>query len=410
MTERRLPPRIPQDDSSQDHESDFARILAYVSGEGTPAELQTLRAWIEAEPARRALAEELRTYREVRAATPVWNTEGALHVSLDAVRRSGGTTLRRRPAHPARPGSRSGRTRVSGFFPGVTEPLRWRFASGLAAAAAFLVLGSALVWRLETRSEPSRSAAVAATDSVAFREFATARAQRAEIRLSDGTTVFLAPASRLRVPRAYSGATREVALDGEAYFTVRHDSAHPFRVHTARSVTEDLGTKFSIRAYAGDSTVRVVVAEGKVALRAARELGVAAGRRPSSGSPPSRNTGSVAAIAGTELTARQVAVLWPSGRTNVRTVRDVDAYLAWTEGRLVFRNAPLRDVVVELGRWYALDIRLADPSLGARRLTSSFGDEPVSEVLHSLEVTLDLRATRTGDVVRLSAVSRGMAR
>ena len=77
--------------------------------------------------------------------------------------------------------------------------------------------------------------------------------------------------------------------------------------------------------------------------------------------------------------------------------------LAWTEGRLVFRNTPLREVAVQLGRWYALDVRVNDPALGRLLFTGSFRNESVAEVLHSLELALDLRARRQGERVTLSA-------
>src|SRR5205823_9940716 len=82
----------------------------------------------------------------------------------------------------------------------------------------------------------------------------------------DGTQVTLAPQSRLRYPADYGAARRELYLDGEAYFQVTPDSQRPLRVHTAASVTEDLGTAFAIRAYADQVATEVVVAQGRVAL------------------------------------------------------------------------------------------------------------------------------------------------
>src|SRR5207249_4930466 len=81
-------------------------------------------------------------------------------------------------------------------------------------------------------------------------EYATAAAHRAVIRLRDGTQVTLAPKSRVRYAADYGRAHRDLYLDGEAYFQVAPDARRPLRVHTAGSVTEDLGTSFVVRAYA----------------------------------------------------------------------------------------------------------------------------------------------------------------
>src|SRR5436190_1648478 len=70
----------------------------------------------------------------------------------------------------------------------------------------------------------------------------------------------------IRRSAADYGTHRDLYLDGEAYFQVAHDARRPLRVHTAASVTEDLGTAFAIRAYADQVATEVVVAEGRVAL------------------------------------------------------------------------------------------------------------------------------------------------
>jgi ferric-dicitrate binding protein FerR (iron transport regulator) len=103
------------------------------------------------------------------------------------------------------------------------------------------------------------------------------------------------------------------------------------------------------------------------------------------------------------ITAGHVGVLSPIGVPRVRAVADLTPYLAWAGGRLVFRDTPLRDVVTELSRWYGIDMRIADARIGRRVYTASFQDEPVSEVQRALEIALDVRAERQGNVVVLRA-------
>jgi ferric-dicitrate binding protein FerR (iron transport regulator) len=211
-------------------------------------------------------------------------------------------------------------------------------------------------------------------------EYATAAAHRAVIRLRDGTQVTLAPKSRVRYTADYGRTHRDVYLDGEAYFQVAPDARHPLRVHTAGGSTEDLGTSFVVRAYADQVTTEVIVAEGRVALR---------------------RSDATAASRALVLEARDLGRLDPSGVATVRRGVDVARYLAWTKGVLAFDGAPLRDVVLTLERWYNVEIRLADRTLAARRLTATFQNEPIDLVVQRIALTLGLRVERADGSVLL---------
>lgn len=224
------------------------------------------------------------------------------------------------------------------------------------------------------------------------REFSTAAAHRAVLRLRDGTQVTLAPASRLHYTSDYGKAHRDVYLEGEAFFQVVHDERLPFRVHTAAAVTEDLGTAFVIRAYADQIATEVVVAEGRVALWRARPDTLA------SEAPP-----------GLVLGARDLGRLGMSGAATLRRGVNVDRQLAWTRGVLAFDGTPLRDVVHTLARWYDIKIRLGetDRAFAARRLTATFTNEPIDLVLQRIALTLGLRVEHAdGSVFVLRPVFR----
>jgi transmembrane sensor len=207
----------------------------------------------------------------------------------------------------------------------------------------------------------------------------TARGERATLHLSDGTLVMLGAASTLRYPADLTGSSRDVYLVGEGYFEVSHDARRPFRVHAGGATAEDLGTEFGVRAYAGDSSVRVVVAEGKVSLGAAT------------------SDQAHAAV----LTRGELGRLTTGSSTASVQRVDIDAYLGWTKGRLVFDEAPLAEVAAQLGRWYAVELRIADSSIASRRLTATFTNEPLAEVLAALAPALDVHFERRGDTVEV---------
>jgi transmembrane sensor len=122
---------------------------------------------------------------------------------------------------------------------------------------------------------------------------------------------------------------------------------------------------------------------------------------------------SAAAHADAHALARTVApVMLSSGdRVHLDAARpaavehgvDLTRALSWTEGRLEFTNAPLREVIPQLDRWFDLDIHLANPTFGDRRLTASFKSESASEMLQVIIASLDLRMHRTGRIVVLSS-------
>ncbi|MFI5250445.1 MAG: FecR family protein, partial [Gemmatimonadales bacterium] len=119
------------------------------------------------------------------------------------------------------------------------------------AAAGICALAAGVAWQ-SLRPSARQTPAVAAPESpqVAI----TGRGQRLTVALLDGTRVTLAPDSRLTAPAGFGRTTREVTLDGKAYFDVVHDSLHPFTVIAAGERIRDIGTQFVVDAYTHDQT------------------------------------------------------------------------------------------------------------------------------------------------------------
>jgi transmembrane sensor len=255
---------------------------------------------------------------------------------------------------------------------------RGLMAAGLLAAAAV----AGVVVTVRRPGESNRPPAVAA------RTYETAVGERRSLVMEDGSKVLLGPASRLDVLPGYGSTARAVELHGDAFFDVRHDSSAPFSVRVGKALIEDLGTIFTVESDNG-MTASVAVVSGSVRIRAAD-------------SP---------ANAGVVLGAGDRGAVDDAGtaRADARSLRDDD--LAWTTGRLAFRNAPLTRVAGELRRWYGVTLRIADTSLANRHVTASFNGEPVDQVLKVIALTLGARAERNGNeaVLRVdngSTVSR----
>jgi transmembrane sensor len=317
---------------------DASLLDRHLAGECTPEEEAAVRAWLAADPERGRLVAAMRGEH-----SPAGETDAAWE------RLSARLSL----AEPV--------------------PAAWRRGTRLlrVAAAVLVLLGGALVWRQWSGAESD----VARAGYLAER--ATGVGESVALRLSDGTRVTLAPASRLRVRGGYGEGAREIELEGEALFDVSRDPSRPFRVRTGEATTEVLGTRFGVRSGAG-GVVRVVVASGRVSLRTADDPGVVLERA---------DLGEVGA----------------EGRVTATRGIDLDRYLAWSTGRLVFEDAPLAQALAELERWHRVELAVSDPALARRALTASYVvTQPLPEVLASIALAMNARVERRGSALHLA--------
>jgi transmembrane sensor len=344
----------------------------YVTGECSPAERIVVEAWIATDPRRREMVDGLLAFRSRLV-------QDANTPSVDAMQAALSDRLARE-----RESRETGVLRFRGPAPRVTPPnglRRWPFRSGWEwsklAAAIVVVVGAV---GIGVRVFNVRSHA-----PVAYREYVSASGERSSVTLADGTQFTLAPESRLLVPVDFAAGHRAVVLDGEAFFAVVHDAAHPFSVRAGRVVTVDVGTSFDIRAYAGEHGVRIGVSDGEVAL-------TVGGDRPS---------------ARRALTAGDLAQVDHGGATTVSRGVDADEFLAWTRGTLVFRRAPLSEVTAELTRWYGVTFTAVDPALADVRLTANYEHESLDDVLDQMGRVIGARVERHGRRIALRAVPAG---
>lgn len=159
---------------------------------------------------------------------------------------------------------------------------------------------------------------------LAFADVTTGTGQMRVLRLADGSRLTLAPRSAI----ALDGRSRQVRLlSGTAFFEVRHDAAHPFRVLAGEAEATDLGTSFEVRR--DDEGVHIAVREGRV--HAACHDG---------------------AIASFDLIpGDRAAIDCVAGRSRASTSAP-SAMASWTQGQLVVTDRPLRDVVAALRPWH----------------------------------------------------------
>ena len=397
----------------------WSLLAKYFAGECSAEEAARVRAWVEADPAREVVLEELRqVWRTTSDASP-WQPSAAPEKS-SASEKGGSwdtdrlwervqeettqgepapTSPRRRAAEdetPMPPAGSPGHTGSSRRAPSkkasskkasfasrhALRSLARRFSAKqrAAGAAATLAVVAALValWSLGPAA-PAGSEEAAAPEA---KTFATEAGQRADIRLTDGSRVRLNVDSRLTVLSKFGEDRRVVRLEGEAFFEVAKDSTRPFIVHAGNATTRVLGTAFDVSAYAEDEVTQVVVKEGSVALHTPKRSVAerSAAERPVSGDSEQTASQEREVV----LTKGQKGRLFQSGERVVSKGVGVASYLAWMDGELVFEDASFEEVSRKLERWYGLVIEMKGPTatVPPGHLNARFGEkQPMSEVL-----------------------------
>ena len=351
--------------SSDDHAAppEWEAVARYLAGESPDAEAEAVRTWLDAHPGDAAL---LRTLdgaldRLAVASASEIDVEDALQRVAD--RRDEPDVLPLRPRLERVPDAAAPR-------------FRWSTRGMLRAAAVLVVAATGALVLRATRPGPTPRAG---------QTYTTAAGQRDSVRLPDGSRVVLGPGSRLVVAAGYGAPARDVELLGEGYFDVKHDDAHTFTVRAAGTTIRDVGTTFTVRTSAGAARVRVAVRSGAVLL----------GAEPAGGGAPDPERDVV-------LHEGDVGVVQADGRAVARPGTSTADDVAWTEGRLVFREAPLAEVRDELRRWYGLELRVADDAgavVAGRHLTASFtgSGQSADQVLRVLGLALGARVERRGD-------------
>jgi transmembrane sensor len=337
---------------TDDCDPDWGLLERLLAGECTEVEIEAVRRWAASDAQNEKLLAELQaTWSEAGQTERRFDSVAAWKHIAPGIRR--GPTLR--VVGPSSAVDRSSTLR--------RPYLRWGLAAAVVLAAGGLVLVRTVNYRPDAAREIAKE-----------RTFTSPRGHRSDIKLADGTHVILGPGSVLHVPPGYGVGRREVSLNGEAYFDVRHDAGRPFAAFAGGAVVRDVGTAFTLRSYAEDDRAQVVVASGEVAFgdtRVALHPGDLAQRTPA---------GDIAVLRGV----------------------NVARYLSWTRGELSFDDVPLRSVAADVGRWYDVDIQVTDSTLAARHVTIVFPDPDLTRVLRSLTVALHARYTRDGQVILLS--------
>ncbi|WP_286524267.1 FecR domain-containing protein [Duncaniella freteri] len=190
--------------------------------------------------------------------------------------------------------------------------------------------------------------------------------------LPDGSVVHLGSNTRIIYPERFDNDSRDVYLEGEAYFMVAKSDVSRFTVHTSTATTTVYGTEFNVSA-PGDDRCEVVLVKGSVSVST-----------PTSGELMLK-PGEGAEIADGTITVSEV---------------DVTPYEAWNTGRIDFTDWTLEKLMSVIGKWYNMDIRFSDEEFSQIEITGSFNRyETLTPTIESLSVITGLTITAEGNTI-----------
>ena len=194
--------------------------------------------------------------------------------------------------------------------------------------------------------------------------------------LADGTKIWLNADTRLKYPTFFSGDTREVELEGEAYFEVQHDEKMPFIVKTSKSDIRVYGTSFNVKAYPDDSFQKTTLEEGSIGLRVNDQE--------------------------FKLVPNQQAVLNTANEVNIIKI-NARQQSVWRHGRFLFDNENLEDIMAQLARWYDVNIFFTGAKVKNLHFSGEIDRyEDIERVLHMIELTTNISFTINGKTITIT--------
>jgi ferric-dicitrate binding protein FerR (iron transport regulator) len=190
-----------------------------------------------------------------------------------------------------------------------------------------------------------------------------------QVRLPDGSLIFLNASSSITYPTRFVGNERKVQMIGEAYFEIAHSKNMPFRVASRGQTVEVLGTHFNVMAYADEKIIRTTLLEGSIKIINDSESKIL-------------KPGEQAQISGNKF--------------KVTSDVDLEEVVAWKNGYFKF-NENLESIMAKISRWYNVDVEYRDrPSSDLTFSGKISRSRDISGILKMLEYTGDVHFSLDG--------------
>lgn len=234
--------------------------------------------------------------------------------------------------------------------------------SPLRVAAAAIVVFAIGIFAIQSYWKVIDYQEVAQTEKIVK---SNPRGQKMLISLEDGSTVKLNAESSIAYSTDFRNS-REIELDGEAFFEVKKDPDHPFVVKTHGLTTRVLGTSFNVRSYQDENESSVVVETGKVSVT----------------TPYS--TGEAFLSPGQMITSNDL------GLSAISEVANLSYFLGWKDNVLTFENADFDKIEKELSRWFNVEFEYEKKPV-IKAFNGEFKNQSLEIILDGIQFSTDLQ-------------------
>ncbi len=270
------------------------------------------------------------------------------------------------------------------IFPEMPENRSWKSKYGvplLMAAVLLIVVVTGGLWSLRGNKQTAKEL---------VSEISTRHGSRTMVTLPDGSVVFLNVSSKLTYDYGKDDS-RQVVLEGEAFFDVHKDEQRPFIIHTRKMDITVLGTTFNVRAYEDDKTVETSLIQGKVEVTIKGEVPEKVILSPNQKIILFNETHQQPKVISVPVTGNPDKEPYRLEEVTVNPNDSLVAETAWKENCLVFNDERFADIALKMERWYDVRITFEDKEVEEYRFTGTFINETVDQTLEALRFTSPFR-------------------
>ncbi len=200
--------------------------------------------------------------------------------------------------------------------------------------------------------------------------------------MPDSTFIYLNAGSEIKYKIDENQKTREVILNGEAWFQVTKMKNKPFVVHTSSYDVKVLGTEFNVKTYESDSRVETTLEKGKVLI-----------------SP--LETSKMSKIV--NLLPNEQFVYDKKEKTSIIRKVNTKQYTAWKDNKFIFINMSLKELIIILERKYGVDIEVENNAILKYHYYGTIKNETIIEILEILKKTLPVNYKIVDQTIQIFA-------
>lgn len=222
----------------------------------------------------------------------------------------------------------------------------------------------------------------------AYNEVHTPRGSRTTLNLPDGSKIWLNAGSTLRYPQTFSDKSREVFLEGEAFFKVSKDKNRKFLVRTNSLTVKVFGTSFNVKSYPDENTVETTLVEGSISIYKSSTNGKKIGKEIKM----EPNQQMVFYKKPSNITPQQTASIktrnLPARKPKLVLTKKINTkpFTSWKEGQLIINSQPLARLAITLERRYDVIIHFVDDDIKQYRFTGTIENETIEQVMAAIKL------------------------